>query len=324
MLIATLPTLVSDRNLLVAEQILNHPLIYAARYNTGGASPYTPAEILGKLNPLAQKSGKKLYVDLEGRQVRIDRWTPLSAGSVVLNRDFEIELPGKVYFRGLGWFEILNADAEERRIFFDPSSASLRYYLGESQSVHIIADKFEVFGYLANQDADFINIAVGLGIRSFMLSFVENLEDINEFIESFRECEQSKIKRPEIVLKIESMKGLDFVKQFSPALLGDMNLMAARDDFFLAHIDNRKNFLESLRTIITKDPNAILASKVMSGLESGTEISMGDMADMILMAQFGYRNFMFSDELTKKFDMAMENWRSIIMPLLESGNIDAS
>lgn len=318
MLIATLPTLISDEDLRLSENILGHPLIDAVRYNTGGASPYKPGEIIAKLNPLAQRYGKKLYIDLEGRQVRIARWTPLSAGSVVLNKDFKMELPGKVHFRGLGWFKIINADQKARRIFFDANSVSPKYYLGESQSVHIISRKFETPDYLAGQDTDFIYASAKLGIKTFMLSFIESSRDTDEFNESFKSCDQKGIGPPEIILKIESAKGVDFVKKLRPALMDGLNLMAARDDLFLAHVENRGNFLESLRTIIAKDPNAILASKIMSGLESGTEVSIGDMTDMVLMFQFGYKNFMFADELSKKFDMAMRDWEEIILPVPES------
>src|SRR3989344_1000609 len=157
MLIATLPTFVSAKDLVLSERILRHPLIDGVRYNTGGASPYRAKTILEKLQALAEKHDKKFFVDLEGRQVRIAKWTPFSAGMVVLNRGFEIELPAKIHFRGLGWFDVLNADLKNNKIFFDGGFDSPRDYLGESQSVHIVAKRFNVNGYLGESDYEFIS-----------------------------------------------------------------------------------------------------------------------------------------------------------------------
>lgn len=316
MLIATLPTLVSDKDLELSEKILSHPLIDAVRYNTGGASPYSPQEVLQRLAPLAQKHETKLYIDLEGRQVRIANWSPFSAGFVTLNRDFDIELPGKIHFRRLGWFKITNADQEKRRIFFDARMSSSDYYLGESQSVHIVARKLQIPGYLANQDLNFIDASIKSSIKSFMLSFVESYDDLSEFNESFGACDQNGIGPPEIIAKIESLKGIDFVRNTRAYAMKEINYMAARDDLFLAHIDRKVDFLDSLKLIVARDPDAILASKIMSGLESGDNLTIGDLADMFLMAQLGYKNFMLSDELTRKFDWAISDWQKIIQPLL--------
>lgn len=314
MLLATLPTLVSDKDVSLSEKILSHPIVDAVRYNTGGASPYIPKEIIEKLVRL-RKYGKKIYIDLEGRQIRIARWTPFSAGSVVLNRSLDIELPGKIYFRGLGWFNILSAG--KRKIFFDSAVSASRYYLGESQSVHIVAKKVRVNGYLGGLDISFIDAAIKTGIKTFMLSFVESFDDIAQFYETFGSCDKDGIGPPEIVTKIESLKGIEFIKNLSPDLLSDFRLMAARDDLFLAHVDNKRNFLDSLQLIVSKDPQAILASKIMSGLESGDGLTVGDISDMALMAKIGYKNFMLSDELSRKFDWVVEDWWHTVAPIIK-------
>src|SRR3989344_4381077 len=304
MLIATLPTFTSDESLLLSEKILSHEFIYGARYNTGGASPFEPEEILSRLKPIADRCGKRLYVDLEGRQVRIAHWTPFSAESVVMNRDFEIELPGQIYFRGLGWFPIVNVLPEERRIFFSAPSGSSKYYLGESQSTHIVAKEFKVKGYLNGKDKEYISAAIANDLSSFMLSFVESMNDLLDFGFVYGVGAPN----PELVIKIESIEGVNFVKKLPRSFTKKVTLMAARDDLFLAHINRRPDFLGALSLIIQRDHKAILASKIMSGLESGYEISLGDIADTALMSKMGYRNFMLSDELSKKFDLAMREW----------------
>lgn len=329
MLIATLPTMVGEESIKLSEEIISSPLIDAVRYNSGGSSPYAPKQILEILKPIADRYKKILYIDLEGRQMRIACWTPHSRGMVVLNRDFEIELPAMIHFRRVGWFDIVNVLPEERKIFFQPRNTRQEYYFGESQSVNIVAKNFEVIGdYCANLDTDYIKAAVELGIRHFMLSFVENLSDLRNFYEicinSFRKFHGFNSSDaslfPIIVLKIESQKGLEFIRVMSDLLMKKSQLrltfMAARDDLFLSFVNNRADFLEALKLIVKKDKNAILASRIMSGLEFGNEVSLGDMADLTLMKQFGYKNFMFSDELSSRFEETMQNWQEIIVPLL--------
>ena len=94
--------------------------------------------------------------------------------------------------------------------------------------------------------------------------------------------------------------------------------MAARDDLFLSFVDKRSKFFPALGLIIKKNPKAILASKILSGLlDYPHEITVGDMADIALMNRLGYRHFMLQDELADNFDLTMQNWQEIIMPLLK-------
>lgn len=315
MLIATLPTMVSAQSKKMAEIIISHPLIGGVRYNTGGASPYTPRQILETIKPVADSCGKTLYVDLEGRQVRIAGWTPFSRGTVTLNRDFTIELPAKINFRKMGWFEVVNALPEERKIFFEPCRTKQEWYLGESQSVHILAKKFEVRGYLNDSDLEYMAEASDLGIPNFMLSFVEYSSDVREFLNAYKKINH--VLPDKIVLKIESQRGVKLLEGLS--LHKRYRLMAARDDLFLAFADKRSQVLNALKLIIKTDPEAILASRLMSGLLGyQEELTLGDITDIALMGKYGYKNFMLADEMTDVFESAMQNWQNIALPLLES------
>lgn len=318
MLIATLPTLVGPEAQNLSEEILKHPLIDAVRYNTGGDSPYAPKQILETLKPIADRHGKILYVDLEGRQIRVARWTPFSRGVATLNRDFTIELPGQIHFRRAGWCDIMNALPEERKIFFKPHRMREEYYLGESQSVNVVTKNFEVKGYLQDFDFEYIKAAVELGISHFMLSFVESMEDISEFRGAYYAHGVGRdLPKPNLVLKIESLKGLEFVKRLSKKTPKEFQLMAARDDLFLSFVDRRSEFLDALKLIVKRDKNAILASKIMSGLlDYSNEVTIGDMTDIVLMNRFGYKHFMLPDELANCFTLAMQDWQEIILPLL--------
>ena len=311
MLIATLPTLTSNASTALANRIIAHRLVGAVRYNTGGDSPYNPQIILQNLKYVTDVHKKTLYVDLEGRQIRVAKWSPYSNGTVTLNRDFDIELPGIIHFRGAGWFDIKNVKPAERKIYIKPRDTSREHYFGESQSVHIVAKNFAVKGYLGGLDKKYIKAASDLGLDNFMLSFVENEADIAEFVHEYFSSGRTDL--PSFVAKIESRKGVDAVRSGSVSIA---RLMAARDDLFLAYVHNRHEFLDAVKLIIDTDPKAILASHIMSGLEQKGEVTPGDMADLALMRQYGYKSFMFSDGMAHHFDEAMEDWENIILPII--------
>lgn len=315
MLIMTLPTLRSAADLTRVEAMLRHPLAGAARYNTGGASPYPPREIVRALALIAKRYGKPLYFDLEGRQVRVARWSPQSSGVVTLNRDFSLTLPARIFFRRAGWFDIVDAEPAKRKVFFVPQRTRGEYYLGESQSVHIVAEDFSVRGYLSWQDRRYIRAAARTGLSRFMLSFVEQDDDIGEVLEVYRSSARFDAP-PKLVAKVESLRGLEWVVESQARAASDVRLMAARDDLFLALVDRRALMLEALRFIVDEDPGAIVASRLLSGFESSGEVTLADMADIALMAQYGYRHFMLSDEFADRFDEALEEWQKVIAPLL--------
>lgn len=317
MLIVTLPTVVNSRDLELVLEIASRPEVSGVRYNSGGMSPYSPRWILEEIKKIADRFEKILYLDLEGRQARVAHWSPLSRGVATLNRDFKITLPGLINFRRVGWFEIVNALPAERKIFFNPKRMRGDYYLGESQSVNIVAQAFEIDGYLNGLDLQYLQAAADLGIDKFMLSFAETQNDIDGFRGVYRGLAS---KDPgEIVLKIESLKGIEFVKNsYRPEK--EVRLMAARDDLFLSFVGQRDQFLAALRLIAQTDKKAIVASRLMAGLEYSGELTIGDLADLALMREFGYEAFMWQDELAGNFQEAMRNWTEIALPILSLKN----
>jgi hypothetical protein len=112
------------------------------------------------------------------------------------------------------------------------------------------------------------------------------------------------------VLKIESPKGLDFIRTASADTLAGCQLMAARDDLMINIGENKTAMFSALELLIKKDPAAILASRIFQGLEqkNGT-VTMGDLSDLRLMETLGYRNFLLSDGLCQRFfHEAMQAW----------------
>lgn len=273
-LIATLPSI---NHIDKVERVFACPYIAEVRYNTGAAAPYTPAEIIEKLKGLSEKYGKKLWIDLKGRQLRITEWGNPTFESIKINHDIEIKGDARIYLRNGEWCNITHV-VNGRELFVKPLP---KHAVGAGQSVNILADELKINGYLTQKDLVFINTAKNMGVNSFMLSFVESFDDLKEVLAISKDAE--------MVLKIESQKGLELAESLSGA-----RYMAARDDLY---IQTGLNMMGGLKTIIEKDPTAICASRIFLSLENGPEPEFCDFEDLELMYAMGYREFMLCDNI---------------------------
>jgi pyruvate kinase len=293
MLIATLPS--ANKTELV-ERMYSHPSIDGARYNVGIRTTYTPKAVLTHLKKIAEKHGKKLWIDLKGRQLRITKWADPTYGDIELNRKFEVDLPAKIFFRGNHWSNVVEVDRNKVVVDPDPKQA-----VGAGQAVNIIGSNLRIKGkYLTKRDKQYIEVAKELGIHDYMLSFVEQEKDLTEVRDIDPEAR--------LVLKIESPKGLSYVAQdYSPS--EDCNLMAARDDLMVNIGENKAEMLKALEWIVKRDPKAIAASHIFTSLSTLGYLTMADISDLRFLHDLGYQNFMFSDDVSHRcFDEAVKAW----------------
>ena len=306
MLISSLPP-VHQRELL--ERIITCPDIGAVRYNTGMSSAYDPHETIRRIQALAKAMHKPLYIDLKGKQLRVVEWANLPEGPIVLNHRIAVTLPAKVYFRGDDCCELREV-VNGTKLYVDPLPKAP---VGRGQAVNILAQELTIEGGLLELDRAYIEAAIAEGITRFMLSFVESWNDVRELEEAIiRHGRGSRsLKDYEIVLKIESRAGLEFVvkdtakKHFHN---GPYRLMAARDDLMI-HI-GVYGMPEALKLIVQKDPHAICASRLLMGLETGA-VSMADLSDIEYMRSLGYRHFMLSDGISREhFQEALAFWQT--------------
>lgn len=293
MLIATLPAVHRD-NLL--RDIISHPSVDGVRYNVGSTSAYSPRETLERILAMTERYGKKLWIDLKGRQLRIVHWAVPEYGKIELNHEVEVDCPAKVFFRGNEWSELKVIRGNV--IYVDPPP---RYAVGAGQAINVHGNNLQIKGYLTEEDRSFISVSAELGINDYMLSFVEQSSDLQDVLEI-----NSNAK---MVLKIESPKGMTFINATEFKIPSGGSLMAARDDLMINIGDNKANMLVALDQIISKDSEAIVASRIFSGIENGGEISMGDLSDLCLMEIMGYKHFMLSDEIGNRYFLqAMKSW----------------
>lgn len=278
-IIATLP----PPHLARMREVAANPNIDFYRFNTGAKTPYSPKETIQKI--LEHVPIEKLWIDIKGRQLRIDMWAVYPFGDIVLNRDIKVDVPAKIYFRNDDISTIV--DVQGRKIFADPGP---RYYVGTGQAVNIQGNNFEVLGcYLTDTDKEYIRAGRELGVHKYMLSFLEKPSDIAEVLAIDPEAE--------IGGKIESLPGLEFIKNDCSWSEKNIRLIAARDDLFINIGSDKKQIFDALKLIIKQDPKAVVASRLFTSLEKGNDLTLSDLSDICLMQDMGYGSFLLSDGL---------------------------
>jgi pyruvate kinase len=106
----------------------------------------------------------------------------------------------------------------------------------------------------------------------------------------------------EVVLKIESQRGLEFAKRYG-AQHG--RLMAARGDLYVEVLQPHK-VISALRVVIDGDKNAIVASRLFDSLAWQPVPVSADITDAGYLLEIGYRTFMLGDQICMKRDSVIE------------------
>lgn len=252
------------------------------RYNIGAKTPDSPKDTLRKILALTGK--KDFWVDLDGRQLRVAKWSFPAYGDIQLNRKVDVKLPAIIYFRGSNYSYI--KEIRGLKIFVDPLPFDV---IGQGQAVNIISNSLKVNGYLTKKDRAYIKAAKELGIHNYMLSFVEKTSDIIEVL--------ALDSKAHIVAKIESKRGLDFVRNEYSKLNQIVRLMAARDDLYLSLEENDIALNKAVHEILDADSEAIAASRILTSLEKQEMVSFHDISDLKNLFEMGYTSFMLSDGL---------------------------
>ena len=288
-IMATLPPPYTKQMFVVAK----HPLVDGVRFNTGARTPYSPKETLERI--IAAIGDKEFWLDLKGRQLRITKWAVPTYGNIELNHNIEVDLPATIIFRGSNKSTIM--EIRGNKIFVDPIPCEA---VGNGQAVNIHGTNLKTDKYLTNEDIEYVEAAKELGLHRYMLSFVEEESDIFELTNL----------DPEAIMcaKIESPKGLEFVREVYPKFCDKVTLIIASDDLYTNIGEDKTAIFEALDIIIKRDPQAIAASRIFTSLEKSEIVSMSDMTSFRFLESLGYRSFMLSDNLcgrAENFERAM-------------------
>ena len=274
-LIVTLPNLNDEDSI---NEMIKYDEISAFRFNSGVNQLMSNNEVIERLLKIREISGKKVWIDLKGRQLRVKSWGEVNYEAIELNHDIDIEYPAYVLFSDGTSCEIIRCRGNKILLKSCPFHA-----VGKGQSLNISAKYLNINGYLTDLDKELIKLSGECGMNDYMASFVEGYEDLSEIFVLNKKCN--------IVCKIESLKGIKFILENS-----NLNLMAARDDLFI-NSGCSYEMINYLKNIISKDKNAICASRIFSSLCKSGSVSLSDYEDLEFMYMLGYRNFMLQDDV---------------------------
>jgi pyruvate kinase len=106
----------------------------------------------------------------------------------------------------------------------------------------------------------------------------------------------------EILLKIETHKGLAFAREYGGSL---GRLVAARGDLYVEVLRPHK-IVPALREIIRVDPNAIVASRILDSLAFNPVPVSAEISDVAFLLSLGYRTFLLGDAICLQREPLLE------------------
>jgi pyruvate kinase len=268
------------------DEVARHPLVSGFRLNTVMPLKESPREALARLS----KFGQPLWVDLKGRQLRVATPAIPPYTEIKLSHKIKVHTPVDAFFSDGNERARVAAVDGDRLIMEDGP----RRMIGPGESVNIIHPSLEIEGTLTESDKTYLSSMKELGLKKVMLSYVESAADVQEV------CDL--LPGAEVVLKIETKRGLEFAKRYG-AQHG--RLMAARGDLYVEVLQPHK-VISALRVVIDGDKNAIVASRLFDSLAWQPVPVSADITDAAYLLEIGYRTFMLGDQICMKRDSVIE------------------
>ncbi len=264
------------------KEVCSHDIVRGARINTVMQLKESIPELLERL--ASEIQGKKLWIDLKCRQIRTTNYATTPFHYLEISHDIEVETPVDAWFNdGLEVATIAKIDGRKLIMLDGPQRV-----VGPGESLNILDPSLKIKGYLTEGDKAYIQAARQQGIHSYMLSYVEQESDITDVLELDPDAE--------IVAKIESPKGLEFVQESYKRYKENVRLMAARGDLYVEVVRPHK-ILKALKDVIKADPAAIAASRIFPSLRNSPVPSCTDITDIGFLQEIGYRRFMIGDDI---------------------------
>jgi pyruvate kinase len=266
------------------EEVAAHPLVAGLRLNTVMPIRGAPAEVLGRLAAL----GQPLWVDLKGRQLRVREAAVPPFTAVRISHQVSVETPCDLFFRdGKEHARLVAVDGDQLILEDGP-----RRVIGPGESVNIVHPSLCIEGVLTETDVRYLEAMRSLGLKRVMLSFAEEPADAERVRELLPDAE--------IVLKIESRRGLDLAREHGWRC---GRLLAARGDLYV-EVLRPHAVIGALRQVIDADPQAIAASRLFPSLARDPVPEACEIGDAAFLLAIGYRTFLLGDEVCLRRDSA--------------------
>lgn len=267
------------------EEVARHPLVRGLRLNTVMPLKGTPHDTLKRLSGY----GAPLWVDLKGRQLRVVGAAIPPFTEVRVSHPITVETPADCFFDdGREYARIMAVDGDRLILEDGP-----RRFVGPGESINVVHRSLVVHGTLTDTDRGYLAAMGELGLTRVMLSYCEAPSDVEEV--------KALLPGAEVVLKIESLKGLDLARRQGPA---QGRLMAARGDLYVEVLEPHR-IVRALRAVVAADPEAWVASRLFPSLARGAVPEAQDIGDAAWLLSLGYRTFMLGDEVCLRRDSVM-------------------
>jgi pyruvate kinase len=268
------------------EEVAAQPLVRGFRLNTVMPLRESPREVLERL----VKFGQPLWVDLKGRQLRVVGAAIPPYTEVKLSHRILVETPVDAYFSdGEERVRVAAVDGDRLILADGP-----RRLVGPGESVNIIHPSLQIEGTLTETDKLYLTGMGKMGLKQIMLSYVESPDDVEEI--------NRLLPNAEILLKIETQRGLDFAKSYKTHY---GHLVAARGDLYIEVLRPHKITI-ALREIIKADKAAVVASRILDSLAFQPTPLSAEIGDVAYLLEIGYRTFMLGDQVCLKRDSVIE------------------
>ncbi len=261
------------------DEVLRHPFVSGMRLNTVMPIKGNLEDTLKGLLEKAERRGKEFWVDLKCRQLRVASYSTPPFTEIALSHEIEVETPAKAYFSDRNESATILA-VEGNRLIMQEGPKRV---VGPGESVTI--PHVSIRGYFTDSDKRYMEACEKLGIHTYMLSFVEQQADIDSIL--------SHDPKANVIAKIESEKGLKYVEECYDE---KTRLMAARGDLYM-ELHWPHKMIDAVQDILAKDPDAIVASRILDSFALQPEPSCQDVGDLDNLLRMGYRNFMLGDEV---------------------------
>ncbi|RIK29659.1 MAG: hypothetical protein DCC56_11540 [Anaerolineae bacterium] len=267
-------------------EVASHPIVSGFRLNTVMPLRETQREVLQRLGKFKQP----IWVDLKGRQLRVVGAAIPPYTEIKLSHRIKVETPVDAYFSdGLERVRVAAVDGDRLILADGP-----RRLVGPGESVNIMHPSLKIEGTLTETDKTYLAALKDLGMTKVMLSYVESVEDVDEV--------KSLLPNAEVILKIETQRGLDFAQKHG-AKHG--RLMAARGDLFVEVIRPHK-IASAVKAIVQADKDAVVASRILDSMALSPIPASADISDVAFLLEIGYRTFMLGDSVCLRRESVIE------------------
>lgn len=236
---------------------------------------------------------KTLWVDLKARQLRVTEFANTPYTAVTISHKIRVRLPNTVYFD--------NGNITGKLVEIDGNKLILEDYvgrmLGPGESANLIDPTLEYLepDILTARDRQYVEWCRKLDIGHFMLSFVEQREDVEHLQALYPGCV--------VMAKVESKKGLNNLAQIAHAADA---VMAARGDLY-TEIDYPHQIAQVMKRIrqVCGD-KAVAASRMLGSLLRHPMPSCPDVMDVQYLKEMGYTRFLIGDDICFKKEVLMQ------------------